>query len=69
LNAKNKIAAIRALAIPLLRNNFGIIVWGLGEKIYWQTRKFLIMHKMPHPKADIGSLCVKKKREERSCDK
>jgi len=26
LNAKNKIAAIRTLAVPLLRNNFGLIV-------------------------------------------
>jgi hypothetical protein len=32
------------------------------KKIYWQTKKFLSMYKMPHPKADIGRLYVKEKR-------
>jgi len=27
------------------------------------------MYKMPHPKADIGTLYVKEKREEGACDK
>jgi energy-coupling factor transporter transmembrane protein EcfT len=31
LNAKNKITAIGALAVPLLRSSFGIINWRLEE--------------------------------------
>jgi hypothetical protein len=31
LNAKNKITAIGALAIPVLRYSFGIINWRLEE--------------------------------------
>jgi hypothetical protein len=61
LNAKNKIATIRALAFPVLRNNFGIIFCRLGEKIDRKTRKFLTMYKMPHPIADIGRLYVYKR--------
>jgi hypothetical protein len=31
LNAKNKITAIGALAVPVLRYSFGMINWGLEE--------------------------------------
>ena len=30
-NAKNKLIAIKALAVPVLRNSFGIISWRLEE--------------------------------------
>jgi hypothetical protein len=63
LNAKNKIIAIGALAVPVLRYSFGIINWRLGEikKIDRKTRKILTMYKMHHPKADIDRLYVKGK--------
>jgi len=31
LNAKNKITAVGALAVPVLRSSFGIINWRLEE--------------------------------------
>jgi hypothetical protein len=61
LNAKNKIAALGALAVPVLRYSFGIIIWRLEEiKNYTKTRKILKMYKMHHPKADIDRLYVKR---------
>jgi len=63
LNARNKITAIGALAVPVLRYNFGIINWRTEEikKIDRKTRKLLTMYKMHHPKADIDRLYVKRK--------
>jgi hypothetical protein len=56
LNARNKITAIGALAVPLLRYSFGIIDWRMEEikQIDRKTRKMLTMYKMHHPKVDIG---------------
>ena len=67
LNARNKIAAIGALAVPVLRYSFGIINWRIEEikKIDRKTRKMLTMYKMHHPKADIYRLYVKRKEEGR----
>ena len=63
LNARNKITAIGALAVPVLRYSFGIIHWKIEEinKIVRKTRKMLKMYKMHHPKADIDRLYVKRK--------
>jgi hypothetical protein len=63
LNARNKITAIGALAVPILRYSFGIINWRLEEikQIDRKTRKMLTMYKMHHPKADIDRLYVKRK--------
>jgi hypothetical protein len=63
LNARNKITAIEALAVPVLRYSFGIINWRIEEikQIGRKTRKILIMYKMHHPKADIDRLYVKRK--------
>jgi len=63
LNARNKITAIGALAVPVLRYSFGIINWRTEEikKIDKKTRKMLTMYKMHHPKADIDRLYVKRK--------
>jgi len=63
LNARNKITAIGALVVPVLRYSFGIIKWRTEEikKIDRKTRKMLIMYKMHHPKADIDRLYVKGK--------
>src|SRR5215469_2302043 len=63
LNARNKITAIGALAIPVLRYSFGIINWRTEEikQIERKTRKMLTVYKMHYPKADIDRLYVKRK--------
>jgi len=61
LNAKNKITAFEALAVPILSSD--IINWRLEEirKIDRKTRMLLKVYKVHHPKADIGRLRVKRK--------
>jgi hypothetical protein len=63
LNARNKITAIGALAVPVLRYSVGIINWRLKEikQIDRKTRKILTMYKIHNPKADIDRLYVKRK--------
>jgi len=63
LNVRNKITAIGALAVPVLRYRFGIINWRNEEikKIDRKTRKMLTIYKIHHPKADVDRLCVKRK--------
>ena len=62
LNARNKITAIGALAVPILRYSFGIINWRTEEIKKGQgTGKMLTVYRMHHPKADIDSLYVKRK--------
>jgi len=63
LNARNEITAIGALAVPVLRYNFGIINWRTEDIkiIDRKTRKILTMYKVHHPKADIDRLYVKRK--------
>ena len=58
LNTRNKITAIGALAVPVLRYSFGIINWRIEEikKIDRKTRKMLTMYKM-----HIDRLYVKRK--------
>jgi hypothetical protein len=63
LNARNKVTAIGALAVPVLRYSFGIINWRIEgiKKINRKTRKILTMYKMHHLKVDIDRLYVKRK--------
>jgi hypothetical protein len=63
LNTRNKIIAIGALAVPVLRYSFGVINWRTEEikQIDRKTRKMLRVYKMHHPKADIDRLHVKRK--------
>jgi hypothetical protein len=63
LNIRNKITAIGALAVPVLRYSFGVINWRIEEikQIDRKTRKMLTMYKTHHPKADIDRLYVKRK--------
>ena len=63
LNAKNKITAIGALAVLVLRYSFGIINWRIEEikQTDRKTRRMLTMYQMHHPKADIDRLYVKRK--------
>ena len=69
LNAKNKITAIGASAVPVLKYSFGTINWTLEEirKIYRKTRKVLQIHKIHNPKAHIDRLYVKRKKKEEAC--
>jgi hypothetical protein len=55
LNAGNKITAIGALAVPVLRYSFGVINWRIEEikQIDRKTRRMLTVYKMHHPQADI----------------
>jgi len=63
LKARNKITAIGALVVPVLRQSFGIINWSTEEikKIDTKTRNMQTMYKMHHPKSDIDRLYVKRK--------
>jgi hypothetical protein len=63
LNARNKITAIGALAVPVLRCSFGIINWRIEEvkQSDRKTRKMLTMYKMHHPTAGIDRLYLKRK--------
>jgi hypothetical protein len=63
LNARNKITAIGALTVPVLRYSFGIINCRIEEikQTDRKTRKMLTMYKMHHPKANIDRLYVKRK--------
>jgi hypothetical protein len=53
LKARNKITAIGALAVPVLRYSFGVINWRIEEikQIDRKTRKMLTMYNMHHGKA------------------
>ena len=68
LNARNKITAIGALAVPVLRYGFGIINWRIEDikKTERKTRKILTMYKVHHPKVDIDRLYVRLILHERS---
>ena len=61
LNCKNKIQAINAWVVALLRKGAGIINWKVDElkKIDRATRKTLTMYVVLHPKSDIDRLYLK----------
>jgi len=63
LSAKNKIQAVRSLAVPVLRCSFGIVNWHQEElqKLDRKTRKLLTIHEQHHPKANIERLYVPRK--------
>jgi hypothetical protein len=67
LSAKNKIAAIGTLTVPVLRYSFGIINWRQEElrKLDTKTRKLLTIHGQQYPKAEIDRLYVPRKRRGR----
>jgi hypothetical protein len=66
-NAKNKITATGALAVPVLRCSFGIINWRSEEirKIDRKTRRILTMYKMYHSRAHADRMYIKRKEGER----
>jgi hypothetical protein len=63
LSAKNKIQAIGALALPVLRYSFGIINWHQEElqKLDRKTSKLLTINGKHHPKAEVDCLYVPRK--------
>jgi hypothetical protein len=63
LRAKNKIQAIRSLAVPVLRYSIGSVNWHQKkqQKLDRKTRKLLTIHRQHHPKADVDRLYVPRK--------
>ena len=67
LSAKNKIQAIRSLAVPILRYSFGIVNWNQEElqELDWKLKKLLTIRGQHQPKADVDRLYVPRKQEGR----
>jgi hypothetical protein len=63
LNAKNRITATGALAVPVLRCSFAIINLRSEEvrRIDRNTRRILKMYKMHHPRAGTDRMYIKRK--------
>ena len=60
LNARNRIAAINTLAVPVVLYSYGIIDWKLNEiqDLDKMTRKQLCMNRMLAKKADIDRIYI-----------
>ena len=58
LNARNKIAAINTLAVPVILNSYEVIDWKLDEiqDLNRMTRKQLCMNQMLAKKADVDRI-------------
>ena len=58
LNARNRIAAINTLAVPVVLYSYGIIDWKLNEiqDLDKMTRKWLCMNQMLAKKADVDRI-------------
>ena len=58
LNARNKIAAINTIAVPVILYSYGVIDWKLGEiqNFDRMTRKQLCMNWMLAKKADVDRI-------------
>jgi hypothetical protein len=71
LNARNKITAIGALAVPLLGYGFVTIDWKFEEikQIDRKTRKMLTKYKIHNPNVDIDRLYIKRKEGSRGLAK
>ena len=63
LSTKNKIQALRSLAVPVLRYSFGIVKWHQEElqTLERKKRKLLTIHRQHRPKADVDCLYVPRK--------
>ena len=58
LSGRNKLQAINALALPVIRYTAGIVRWPVNtlEELDRQTRKLLTIHRGLHPRSDIDRL-------------
>ena len=58
LNARNKIAAINTLAVPVILYSYGVIDWKLDEiqDLHRMTRKQLCMNQLLAKKADVDRI-------------
>ena len=67
LSARNKIAAINALAVPAVSYSYGVINWKLDEMqdLDGITRKQLCMNQMLAKKADVDRIHLPYKEGER----
>ena len=63
LNAKNRIQALNALAVPVVTYSFNIVNWNLSDiqRMDTKTRKLLTANRMHHPKADVDRLYLPRK--------
>ena len=68
LNARNRIAAINTLAVPVVLYSYGIIDWKLNEiqDLDKMTRKQLCMNWMLAKKADVDRIYLPSQEGERS---
>ena len=60
VNARNRIAAINTLAVPVILYNYGVIAWKLDDiqGLYKMTRKQLYMNWMLTKKADVDRIYI-----------
>ena len=58
LYGRNKVLAINGLALPVLMYSFGVVHWRTTDlqQLDRRTRKFLNMHRVHHPSADVNQL-------------
>jgi len=58
LFGRNKLQAINALALPIIRYTAGIAHWPINalEELDRQTRKLLTIHRGLHPRSDVDRL-------------
>jgi len=63
LSTKNKIQALRSLAVPVLRYSFGIVKWHQEElqTLERKKRKLLTIRRQHRPNADVDCLYVPRK--------
>ena len=65
LNAKNKLEAIKTLAVPVASYSFNLAIWNLQEikRIDRKIRKLMTLNRMHHPKADVSRMYIPTKEE------
>lgn len=64
LNAKNKIAATNALAVPILSHTFGAIKWTVDDimQLDRSTRKIMTEFRSHHPRASVQRVYISRRR-------
>ena len=65
LYGRYKVLVINGLALPVLAYRFGVIYWGTTDlqQRDRRTRKFLTMHAVHHPSAEVDRLLAMKEVE------
>ena len=73
LNGRNKITAINAWAVSIMRYGAGVLKWNTDElkSLDRRTRKFMTMHEVLHPKGDVDRVYLSREmggRRLRNCE-